>query len=201
MKRFGYRVDLNEQHLRAISKEIRLDPAEMFNNESSIYNIYYNEKNFTYLPDSQRYHVAALLKIGFLLCEHYSVDTQGVDLWHLINPKLEQTIPRDQVIELIKDLIYIAVDMNIKYISVMGESLREKGTKEKGLPTRESKEEEKMKNRALKYLDLAKKNSGRLIEDTAKLLPPHVSKIDLIPVMKKQMFRSHQIRTLLTSNY
>jgi hypothetical protein len=51
--------------------------------------------------------------------------------------------------------------------------------------TRESKEEEKMKNRALKYLDTAKKNSSRLIEDTAKLLPPHVSKIDLIPVMKK----------------
>jgi hypothetical protein len=109
----------------------------------------------------------------------------------LINPKLEQTIPRDQVIELLKDLIYIAVDMNIKYLSVMGESLKEIGTKEKTVPTRESKEEEKMKNRALKYLDSAKKNSGRLIEDTTKLLPPHVSKIDLIPVMKKQMFRSH----------
>lgn len=145
--------------------------------------------------------MAALLKIGFLLCEHYSVDTQGVDLWHLINPKLEQTIPRDQVIELLKDLMYIAIDMNIKYLSVMGESLRDKGTKENTLPTRESKEEEKMKNRALKYLDVAKKNSPKLIEDITKLLPPHVSKIDLIPVMKKQMFRSHQIRTLLTNNY
>ena len=97
----------------------------MFNNVNSIFYIYYNEKNFTYLPETKRYHVSALLKIGFLLCEHYSVDTQGVDLWHLINPKLEQTIPRDQVIELIKDLIYIAIDMNIRYLSVMGVSLKD----------------------------------------------------------------------------
>jgi hypothetical protein len=188
--------------LRAISKEIRLDPAEMFNNESSIYHVYYNEKNFTYIPETKRYHVNGLLKIGFLLCEHYSSDTQGVDLWHLINPKLEQTVPRDQVIELMKDLVYVAVDMNIKYLSVMGDRLKDMGTKDKtNVATKESKEVEKMKNRALKYLDTAKKNSPKLIEDMAKLLPPHVSKIDLIPVMKKQMFRSHQIRTLLTNNY
>ena len=58
----------------------------------------------------------------------------------MINPKLEQTIPRDQVIELIKDLIYIAVDMNIRYLSVMGVSLKDKGTQEKTVATRETKE-------------------------------------------------------------
>ena len=42
IKRFGYRVDLNEQHLRAISKEIRLDQAEMFNHEASIYRVFYS---------------------------------------------------------------------------------------------------------------------------------------------------------------
>ena len=84
-----------------------------------------------------------------------------MDLWHLINPKLEQTIPRDQVVELIKDLVFIAVDLNIKYLSNMGESLKEKGTQDKpGAVTKESREQEKLRMRALKYLDLAKKNSA-----------------------------------------
>lgn len=57
-----------------------------------------------------------MLMIGFLLCEHYSVDTQGVDLWHLINPKLELTIPKETVIDFVKDLLKIAVDLNFQYI-------------------------------------------------------------------------------------
>ena len=52
----------------------------------------------------------------------------------MINPKLEQTIPRDQVIELIKDLIYIAVDMNIKYISVMEKASGKKAPRKKVYP-------------------------------------------------------------------
>ena len=69
--------------------------------------------------------------IGFLLCEHYSVDTQGVDLWHLINPKLELTIPRETVIDFVKDLLKIAVDLNFQYIQNFEKRLIQQGVNEK----------------------------------------------------------------------
>eukprot|EP00356_Strombidium_inclinatum_P009484 CAMPEP_0170502960 /NCGR_PEP_ID=MMETSP0208-20121228/43192_1 /TAXON_ID=197538 /ORGANISM="Strombidium inclinatum, Strain S3" /LENGTH=72 /DNA_ID=CAMNT_0010782357 /DNA_START=169 /DNA_END=384 /DNA_ORIENTATION=- len=57
-----------------------------------------------------------------------------------------------------------------------------------------------MKVRALKYLQEARSNSEQVIESVIEALPQQVSKVDLIPVMWKQFFRSHQIRTLLTTN-
>lgn len=118
-------MDLNEQHLRAISKEIRLDQIEMFNHDTSIYRIFYGQEGFTYSSEQKRYRVDKLLMIGFLLCEHYSIDTQGVDLWHLINPKLELTIPRETVVEFVKDLLKIAVNLNFQYIQNLEKRLIE----------------------------------------------------------------------------
>ena len=81
----------------------------MENNSNNIFHYYYKDPNFSYKED--KFQVSALLKIGFLMCWHYSEETQLTDLWILINPKLEDSIPLDTVIEFIKELMYIAVDI------------------------------------------------------------------------------------------
>ena len=113
--------------MKAISKEIRLDSAELYANEDSIFHVFYADE-FTKLKETGRYHIQSLLKIGFLHCDHYSVDTQSIDMWHILNPKLDDSVPREKVEEFINDLVFISVDLMLKYIPNMGLSLKEKGT-------------------------------------------------------------------------
>ena len=63
------------------------------------------------------------------------------------------------------------------------------------------KEQDALRKRALKYLDLAQKKMPEYIEKLNEILPPLVSKMDLHPTLKNQVYRSHQIRTLLTNTY
>ena len=46
---------------------------ELMHNEHSIFKAFYGREGFTIRDE--KYHVASLLKIGFLLCEHYSDET------------------------------------------------------------------------------------------------------------------------------
>ena len=73
IKRFGYRVDLNVEHLRAIAPEIRLDVDKMINDEHSAYAIAYLDKEFAYL--NNRHCIEKLTLIGWLLCTHWSSET------------------------------------------------------------------------------------------------------------------------------
>lgn len=73
IKRFGYKVNLSDEHLKAVSKQMNLDLNFMFNDPNSIQATYYSNPDFTFKDD--RYQVQPMLKVGFLLCEHYSEDT------------------------------------------------------------------------------------------------------------------------------
>ena len=64
-----------------------------------------------------------------------------------------------------------------------------------------AKEEESLRKRAIKYLELAQRKIPEYIEKLIEILPPLVSKMDLHPTLKNQVYRSHQIRTLLTNTY
>ena len=55
--------------------------------------------------------------MGWLLCRHWDEHTQAKELWHHINPELAKTVKKSKVNEFFKDLIYIAVDLNLKMIS------------------------------------------------------------------------------------
>ena len=37
IKRFGYRIDLNDEHMKSIAREIKLSISEMNENKNSIY--------------------------------------------------------------------------------------------------------------------------------------------------------------------
>ena len=120
IKRFGYKNDLNTTHLQAIHKEIKLDYNELTANKNSIFHLFYNDKNFTYNKETERYSVDKLLKIGFLLCQHQSIDTQGVEMWNLLNPKFDATVPQERCIQFVEDLIYISIIIVKRYLTVIG---------------------------------------------------------------------------------
>lgn len=73
----------------------------------------------------------SFLLIGFLLCKHESMESQAVDFWHLVNPKLDEFVPRDKVIDILFQMCYIAVDLPIKYLNVRirGFQLKDLGAK------------------------------------------------------------------------
>ena len=56
------------------------------------------------------------MRLGFLLNKHYSAESQSLELWHLINSKLEDEIPKDQVVTFLNDLLYVAIDMNLSKV-------------------------------------------------------------------------------------
>ena len=70
IKRFGYRVDLNDEHIKAISQDIMLDYEAFNQTSSSPYSIVYKDDE-KFFKDG-KHNVPALLKLGFLLCRHRS---------------------------------------------------------------------------------------------------------------------------------
>ena len=48
IKRFGYRIDLNEEHLKSIAPELRLDLEKMKKEAKGVQNIYYQDRELIY---------------------------------------------------------------------------------------------------------------------------------------------------------
>lgn len=61
-----------------------------------------------------------------------------------------------------------------------------------------NKGDELSKMKAITYLNHAKATVKKTLTDLEDLMPTHLSKQDLLPLVEKNFFASHQIRTLLT---
>ena len=111
VKRFGYRIDLNDEHMKSISREIRLNVDAMNTTPNSPFAVAYKDEQFFFR--GRRHNVPALLRLGFLCCRHHSPEDQELELWHLLNPKLEETVSKASVEQFLRDLTYIALEMNL----------------------------------------------------------------------------------------
>ena len=114
IKRFGYRMDLNDEHLKAIAPEINMDYEKMCAQRTKGQAICYFDQKFAYL--NGKHNVDNLMLIGWLLCKHWDDTTQGRELWHIMNPTLEESVPKARVLDTVKKLMYIAVDLNAKML-------------------------------------------------------------------------------------
>ena len=74
VKRFGYKIDLNDEHMRKIAPEIRLNFQEMQTVPASVHAVVYKDEKMFF--DSKRHNVPKLVRLGFLLCRHYTAETQ-----------------------------------------------------------------------------------------------------------------------------
>ena len=63
-----------------------------------------------------------MIILGWLLCKHWDDETQATELWHIMNPNLEDTVPKIRIMATIKKLLYIAIDLNLKMINAEKDS-------------------------------------------------------------------------------
>ena len=73
VKRFGYRINMTEEHMQAIAQDINLDVNKMKNDAKSAHAIAYLDKDFSYTEN--KHNVENLILIGWLLCKHWSDQT------------------------------------------------------------------------------------------------------------------------------
>ena len=87
----------------------------MKSNPESPHAICYLDEQFAF--KNGKHDVDNLILLGWLLCKHWDEENQGTELWHILNPELNDTVPRENVLAVWEKIIYVAVDLNIKLIN------------------------------------------------------------------------------------
>ena len=141
-------------------------------------NIYYHDDKIIY--KDKKYQVDKLITMGWLLCRHWDEHTQAKELWHIINPELSTTINKSKVIKFFMDLIYIAVDLNLKLLNS---------------PDNPNLKPGKKRNNAILYLADCVKGKGK-ISRQIQALGPEITQDELIELMQPY-FRTSTIRMTL----
>ena len=91
---------------------------------NSVWALTYLDKDFAYKDG--RHDVEKLILIGWLLTSHWSDETQARELWHIINPELRESVSKKEVNQVISQLMYIAVNLNTKFVNSMPDSSEKK---------------------------------------------------------------------------
>ena len=73
IKRFGYRMDLNDEHLKAIAPEINMNYEKMCAERTRGQALCYFDSKFAYV--NGKHNVDNLILIGWLLCKHWDDTT------------------------------------------------------------------------------------------------------------------------------
>ena len=114
IKRFGYRVNMTEDHMKQIAPELNLNIEQMKENKESPWAVAYLDRDFSFLEG--KHDVENLILMGWLLCKHWNDETQCGELWHIINPELTPFVTKREVLSVITRLAYIAVNLNYKML-------------------------------------------------------------------------------------
>ena len=124
IKRFGYRTDLNDEHLKSIAPEINLDVERMYADKSKGQALLYLDEKFAFV--SQKHNVSNLILAGWLLTKHWSDESQALELWHIMNPLLNESIQQSEALQVIKRLMYVAIEINERLVVACKDSPEKK---------------------------------------------------------------------------
>ncbi|CDW81119.1 UNKNOWN [Stylonychia lemnae] len=101
-------------HLRAISELIQLNIEEMEKNYQSVEYKVYGDEEFAF--EMGEYLTEKLLLIGYLYCHYGDPEQHQSDLWLLVNPACNETVPKTKIRQLAKDLMHISVTQRRRII-------------------------------------------------------------------------------------
>ena len=121
---------------------------------------------------NSKHQVENLTIIGWLLCKHWSDETQTTELWHIINPTILPSVSRNEVYKKCEYLCYIAIDLNEKLVQAMPKS-----------PEQAS---------ALKYHQRLRASKKGFLKKLAQMLPDEIAQESI--GFLTQIFRSYDLR-------
>eukprot|EP00347_Sterkiella_histriomuscorum_P014349 403361212 len=179
IKRFGYRDNLNSEQMKTIRREIKLNVEDMNEQKHSPFAIVYKDEHFFFIE--KRHTVYNLLKLGFMLCQFPSVEDQELEMWHLINPRLDETVSKGTVEMFLRDLIYVALDMNINILKAGDEN------------------EHPEKPKALQYLEeAAEKREIFMTQRMKRFKNDYVTRDELAACTRDCFFQSYRLRLAIS---
>ena len=118
IKRYGYMGTINDVILEEIQHDIGLDFKKMINNKFSVQAQYYqNEALF----DKGNYEVKPLLAMAFVMCHHHSPTEARDAFWGIINPELEEKVPKQNLIDGLNLLTFWAAEVPYKIETIKEE--------------------------------------------------------------------------------
>ena len=136
----------------------------------------YLDQKFAY--KNGKHNVENLILIGWLLCKHWNDQSQTTELWHILNPTLQEFVSKRAVVEAVSKLCYVAIDLNATMVESMPNSSE--------------------KTAALKYHARIKQNKKSFIEQLMNQLSPEVSRDELTMLM--EIFRSYDLRMIISGD-
>ena len=179
IKRFGYRINMTESHLRAIAPELHIDVDHLHHNSHGAQATAYFDSDFAY--QGGHHNVENLQLMGWLLCKHWNDDTQTRELWHLINPKLTKSVTKRDVYSVITRLAYIAVNLNQKLLQ--------------NFPDNEQKA------KALSYHKSIDMNRKAFLKQVGDQLPEQIEEDTLrSSELLRQFYRSYDLRMAMAGD-
>ncbi len=98
-----------------VSDEITLNTYNLFKLPNSEEAVILMDEQFVFKKGM--WSPFKLQLIGFLYCQFSDERTHLQDLWLLLNPKLNPSVPRSRIREVFQDLMYVAIDQRLsKYL-------------------------------------------------------------------------------------
>lgn len=112
VKKYGHQGPLNENHIKAISDELKNEKVTEFllaKSTTDKEHLILKEENFIF--DKGTYDTYMLLMIGFLYCDYENQEQHVNDLWLLVNHELNLKVEKGKVEHAVSDLMHIAIDL------------------------------------------------------------------------------------------
>ena len=188
MKRYGYLGHLNDNTLKEVASGINTSLAEIsgendfggiatsqvaaltgIDGTENLKNKYFRHPK---VFEQGNYNLSYMLAMGFVFCKHNKKEEKALDmLWCLMNPKIDESIPKKVVEEWVGRLMFWAVDVP--------------------LSVEQKKETQNLE--VLKYLEELQGRAGMFIEQKIGNLGSQVTR-DELAILGKDVLGAHRLR-------
>ena len=125
--------------------------------------------------DHGNFDVEHLLILGFILAHHENDQSAADSLWGIINPEINESVPKARVLKIVNMLLYYAIEVPHEVVST----------------------DEKADASVIAYIEDLKAKAPRVRNDLELRLPDPVHKNEFLMTITPKWYSSYKIRAFV----